>query len=106
KWVYFLKSANKLSSVPPTMEKIPALNKAFKVARESKLTKREIEVLEKQAMFMHDGQNAILYAEQKGMEKGRKEAAIEIAREFLDVLDAETISKKTGLSLADIQALT
>ena len=109
KWVYFLKSANKLPSVPPTMEKIPALNKAFKVARESKLTKREIEVLEKQAMFMHDGQNAILYAEQKamekGMEKGRKEAAIAIARKLLDLLDAETISKKTGLSVAEIQAL-
>ncbi|WP_317615821.1 hypothetical protein [Phormidesmis priestleyi] len=79
------------------------------MARESKLTKREIEVLEKQAMFMHDGQNAILYAEQKamekGMEKGRKEAAIAIARKLLDLLDAETISKKTGLSAAEIQAL-
>ncbi len=110
KWVYFLKSANKLPSVPPTMEKIPALNKAFKVARESKLTKREIEVLEKQAMFMHDGQNAILYAEQKGMEKGmekgKKDASIAIARELLDLLDAETISKKTGLSVAEIQALS
>jgi len=110
KWVYFLKSANKLPSVPPTMEKIPALNKAFKVARESKLTKREIDVLEKQAMFMHDGQNAILYAEQKGMEKGmekgKKDASIAIARELLDLLDAETISKKTGLSVAEIQALS
>ncbi len=109
KWIYFLKCANTLPSVPSSMEKIPAINKAFRVARESKLTKRELEVLEKQAMFMHDGQNAILYAEQKamekGMEKGRKEAAIAIARKLLDLLDAETISKKTGLSVAEIQAL-
>lgn len=117
KWLYFLKCANKLQTVPSNMEEIPAINKAFNVARESKLTKRELEVLEKQAMFMHDGQNAIRKAEQDamargmekgieaGIEKGRKEAAIAIARELIDILDAETISKKTGLSIAEIQSL-
>ena len=31
--------------------------------------------------------------------------AIAIARELLDVLDLETISEKTGLSLAELQTL-
>ena len=39
------------------------------------------------------------------MEKGRKKTAIAMARKLLDLLDAETISKKTGLSVAEIQAL-
>ncbi|MDX2241141.1 MAG: Rpn family recombination-promoting nuclease/putative transposase [Leptolyngbyaceae cyanobacterium bins.302] len=105
KWLYFLKSANKLKSVPPTMELIPAISQAFKVAQQSKLTRKELEVLEKREMFIHDSHNAILKAKQQGMEQGRREQAIAIARQLLDVLDVETISQKTGLSVEEIQAL-
>jgi predicted transposase/invertase (TIGR01784 family) len=121
KWLYFLKAANKLQSVPPTMEAVPAIRHAFEVARQSKLTKRELEALEKREMFIHDSHNAILKAQQLGREKGREEGreegrkegmnqgmhqkAIEIARELLDVLDIQTISQKTGLSVAEIQKL-
>lgn len=110
KWLYFLKCANTLNSVPPTMETVPAIRKAFDVARESKLTKRELEALEKREMFIHDSRNAILKAKQEAREEGReegmKEKAIAIARELLDVLDVETISQKTGLSVAEIENLT
>jgi predicted transposase/invertase (TIGR01784 family) len=106
KWLYFLKRANQLQSVPPSMSTIPAINKAFSEARESKLTRRELEILEQQAMSMHDGQNAIRKAAQDGMEQGKREAAIAIARSLLDILDVEIISQKTGLSVAEIQNLT
>jgi predicted transposase YdaD len=46
---------------------------------------------------------------QKGLEKGKKEgekeAKIKIAKNLLDILDNETIAKKTGLSLDDIEKL-
>ena len=46
---------------------------------------------------------------QKGIEKGKKEGAkqekILIAKNLLDVLDDETISNKTGLSLKEIKEL-
>lgn len=110
KWLYFLRHANTLKSVPPTMEVVPAIYKAFDVARQSKLTKRELEVLEKREIFIHDSQNAILKARQEGrdegMQRGMKEKAIAIARELLDVLDIETISQKTGLSVREIQELS
>ena len=117
KWLYFLRHANQLQSVPASMRAEPALSHAFEVAQQSKLTRKELEVLEKREMFLHDNRNAILYAEQKGrregkeegrqegMEAGEKLAALKIARQLLDVLDVETISAKTGLSLAEIQAL-
>ena len=109
KWLYFLKAANKLPSVPPSMEAVPAIRQAFEVARQSKLTKRELEVLEKREMFIHDSHNAILKAQQSGLEKGieqgMQQKAMEIARGLLDVLDIETISQKTGLSVAEIQKL-
>ncbi|HBB31391.1 MAG TPA: transposase, partial [Cyanobacteria bacterium UBA9273] len=102
KWLYFIKSANTLKEVPPTMAMVAPINKAFNIARQSKLTKRELEALEKKEIFIHDSHNALIKARQEGM----KEKAIAIARELLDVLDIETISQKTGLSIAEIENLT
>jgi len=122
KWLYFLKAANTLTQVPETMAEIPAINEAFKVARQSKLTRKESEMIEQQAMLIHDQRNALALAVmqasqeamqkgmekgmEQGMEKGMRETAIAIARELLDVLDIETISRKTGLSVAEIRSLT
>ncbi|UBF26873.1 Rpn family recombination-promoting nuclease/putative transposase [Kovacikia minuta CCNUW1] len=129
KWIYFLKSANQLKSVPESMDEVPAIHQAFEIARQSRLSRRELELLEKREMFLHDNRNAILKAEQMGMkrgmekgmkkgmekgiekgielgrEEGRKQQAIAIARSLLDVLDIETISQKTGLSPTEIQQL-
>lgn len=113
KWLYFLKAANTLTSVPPTMEEVPEINHAFEVARESKLTRKELDVLEKREMFLHDSKNAILKAQQDGEAKGRKEGreegakekALAIARSLLGVLDVQTISQTTGLSVAEVEQL-
>ncbi|MBW6411874.1 hypothetical protein [Clostridium weizhouense] len=45
------------------------------------------------------------YYEQKGEEKGIQKGKIEIAKNLLDVLDDETISLKTGLSIDEIKKL-
>jgi predicted transposase/invertase (TIGR01784 family) len=113
KWLYFLTSANQLESVPVTMKAIPALDHAFTVAQQSRLSRKELEVLEKRQMFLHDNRNAILKAKQDGLkeglregrEAGRQEEKLEIARQLLDVLDIETIAQKTGLSVTEIQSL-
>ena len=44
-------------------------------------------------------------AERKGIEKGKKEEKIAIARNLLDVLDNETIALKTGLTILDVEKL-
>ena len=106
KWLYFLKFANTLKDVPPPMATIPAMKQAFTIAKQSKLTKRELEVLEKREIFIQDSQNAIRKAKLEGKEEGMNEKANAIARELLDVLDIETISQKTGLSITEIQDLT
>jgi len=43
--------------------------------------------------------------EKIGKEKGEKKAKIEIARNLLDILDIETISMKTDLSIEEIRKL-
>ena len=42
---------------------------------------------------------------EKGIEKGKKEEKIAIARNLLDVLDNETIALKTGLTILDVEKL-
>ncbi len=42
---------------------------------------------------------------EKGIEKGEKNKAIEIAKNLLDVLDDETISIKTGLTIEEVKRL-
>ncbi len=105
KWIYFLRYANQLQAVPTLMAEVDAIGHAFEVAQQSKLSRKEMDALDKREMFLHDNRNAILYAEQKGEQRGEKKAKIEIARQLLDVLDVETISLKTGLSASDIEAL-
>jgi predicted transposase/invertase (TIGR01784 family) len=113
KWLYFLSHASKLQSVPTTMEQEPAINHAFEIAKQSRLTRKELEILEKREMVLHDNRNAILYAEQKarqegreeGKEEGKREATIAIAQQLFDVFDLETIAQKTGLSLAELRSL-
>ena len=110
KWLYFLKCANQLEAVPSSLELIPAINHAFNVAKQSKLSRKELEVLENREIFIHDSRNAILKARQEGRDEGEaigaKQKAINIARQLLNVLDVDTISQMTGLSIAEIQTLT
>jgi len=42
---------------------------------------------------------------EEGLAEGEKKKALEIAKQLLDVLDAETVSRKTGLTLEKIEKL-
>jgi predicted transposase/invertase (TIGR01784 family) len=113
KWLYFLNCASQLETVPSSLKAVPAIEHAFNVAQQSGLNPKELEVLEKREMALHDSRNAILKAQQDGLKQGlqqgliegEKRKAIDIARSLLDVLDAETIAQKTGLSLAEVRQL-
>ncbi|GAB4333405.1 MAG: hypothetical protein OHK0047_21870 [Leptolyngbyaceae cyanobacterium] len=95
------------------MESVPAISHAFEVAKQSKLSRKELELLEKRGMFLQDSRNALRKAEQAGEERGlqkgirlgMQEKAKEIARQLLNVLDVETISHTTGLTIEGIQNL-
>jgi predicted transposase/invertase (TIGR01784 family) len=109
KWIYFMKYARSLTSVPETMDSIPEIHQAFDIANEAKLSREELEDLDRREQFIHDQQGAIIKATQEGIEQGieqgMREKAIAIARQLLARLDNETISQTTGLSLEDVQNL-
>jgi predicted transposase/invertase (TIGR01784 family) len=101
KWIYFMQSARILETVPETLETVPQIQRAFQIANQTNLTREELDEVEKVELFLQDQRNAISFAENEA----RQEKAVEIARQLLNILDDQTISRTTGLSLAEIQNL-
>ena len=48
-----------------------AIGHAFEVAQQSRLTRREMKILEKRQMVLHDNRNALLYCETRRKERGK-----------------------------------
>ncbi|MEQ9484321.1 Rpn family recombination-promoting nuclease/putative transposase [Coleofasciculus sp. F4-SAH-05] len=121
KWIYFIKSARQLETIPEIMAQVPEIRRAFEVANQANMTREELEVLEQREIYIHDQRNAIRLGLRQGIEQGIEvgreqgievgreqgiqESKIEIARQMLGVLDEETISRITGLSLEEVRRL-
>ncbi|MEZ2247427.1 Rpn family recombination-promoting nuclease/putative transposase [Microcoleus sp.] len=109
KWIYFMKNARSLTSVPETMDSIPEIHQAFDIANQARLSREELEDLDRREQFIYDQQGAIIKAVQEGIEQGieqgKREEKLAIARQLLSQLDNATISQVTGLSVEDIRNL-
>jgi predicted transposase/invertase (TIGR01784 family) len=118
RWIYFMKNARSLTSVPETMDSIPEIHQAFEIANQAKLSREEVEDLDRREQFIYDQQGVILKASLEGIEQGREEGrqegkeegreegmrekALAIALQLLARLDNQTISQITGLSIEEI----
>jgi predicted transposase/invertase (TIGR01784 family) len=124
KWLYFIKNSEDLSIVPKDVEE--EIKSAYSIANTANLTIDELELQRKRKEFIYIQRSSVEKAKregreegreeghqegleeglekglEQGLEQGRKERDIEIAKSLLDVLDIETISIKTGLSIEEI----
>jgi predicted transposase/invertase (TIGR01784 family) len=105
KWIYFIKYARTITTVPEIIDSIPEIHRAFEIAKEANLTREELEDIEQREMFIYDQQGAILKAAEEGREEGRREEKLAIVRQLLDRLDDQTISQITGLSFEEVRNL-
>jgi len=121
KWVYFMKNAPSLEVVPQTMETVSEIQQAFAIANETNLNPEELADLEARERYILDQQGILRKGIEEGLAQGReqgreegreeglalgmREKALEIARQLLNVLDNQTLSQTTGLSVEDIQNL-
>jgi len=121
KWIYFMKSARQLESVPEVMQSVPEIQQAFEIARTSNMTREELDDLEKRMFYIYDQQTlaersmqkglrqGLAQGLQQGLDQGRQEgeyiAKLAIARQLLPMLDDRAIAHTTGLSVAEIAAL-
>ena len=109
KWIYFMKYARAITDVPPVMDSVPEIHKAFGIADQVNLTVDELADMERREMFIYDQQGAIIKAVKEAVEDAVEDALQEqkqaIARQLLDRLDDATIAQITGLSVQDVQNL-
>jgi len=117
KWLWFFNKIETLDDIPEEFKSDENLEKAFHLAELAQMTEEERKNYEQNLKYYRDYVNTLDTALkkgfekgiqkgiQKGMKEGEKKAKIEIAKNLLDVLDNETISKKTGLSIEEIKEL-
>lgn len=104
KWLYLLKNLNFFEKIPPKIkEKI--FKKLFIQAEIAKLTADEQKDYEESLKNYRDLKNVIDTAKEESFNEGKLEGKLEIAKNLLDILDDETISQKTGLSIEEIKKL-
>lgn len=116
-WLYYLNNLNNLTQIPESFKEDKILNEAFDIAEFLALDKDKQFAYQQDLKARLDYKNVMDYAVElatedgmkkgieKGMEQGIQKRNIEIAKNLLDVLDNETISLKTGLSLEMIESL-
>ncbi len=110
-WIYFVQNAGSLEYIPNNLDE--TIKQALQNANEANLNKDELEAQHKRKEFISIQKLAVLKADEegfekgmeKGLEQGKLEEKIQIAKNLLDILDDETISFKTGLSVEAVENL-
>ncbi len=73
RWIYFIKNAKYLETIPDTMVAVPEIEKAFQIANDRNLSQKELDELEKQVFWIEDHKRAIELAIQQGIKEGMAE---------------------------------
>ncbi|OOQ60965.1 Rpn family recombination-promoting nuclease/putative transposase [Mucilaginibacter pedocola] len=109
KWLYVLKHMSEMGKIPAYLRK-PIFEKLFNIAEYANFTKEEKDMYDSSQKYKWDNQNTLNYALtegiQKGIEQGKLEEALAIARELKkEGLAIEFIAKTTKLSVDVIEKL-
>jgi len=109
RWVFLLKALPTFESRPLEL-KGKIFDKLFRAAEISQLTSEEMETYKKSITEYADVQNAMLYASEEAMERGRREGIEmrdkQIALNCLKLgMPVEEIAKITGLSPDQVKGL-
>ena len=103
-WLYFINQPE--SELVQELEKVEV---DIKEAKDELIRlsgdKEERARYEKRRESLLNKVSALKNAEEKGIRQGARKEKIEIAKNLLDILDNETISLKTGLSVSEVQQL-
>jgi len=116
-WMFFLQQTATLNEVPAPLRDNPNFDLAFHIAETSNLSLEEFELLERRALAVEDSRNVVRRALLEGLEQGlqqglqqgqaqgEQQRSRDIARSLLGLLPPETIAEKTGLTVAEVEAL-
>ena len=112
-WIYFLKNeeiktqfkAKGLDKAKEALDVMKLGDKdraVYKRREENKIYKESLLYTAERKGLKKGLKKGLEEGKKKGLEEGKKSAKIEIAKSLLDILDIETISLKTGLTIEEI----
>jgi predicted transposase/invertase (TIGR01784 family) len=101
KWIYFMKNTNQLETIPETMEIVPEIGKALRIANQANLSTEELEDLEKREMFLEDQQGAII----KGRQEGKLELIVRLLGRRFGEIAPDVQSCIRRLSIEELENL-
>lgn len=117
KWIYLLKEAENLKTVPKELKTPDELHEALETLEEGAFTPAERDDYERTidyfrvSLSQHDtaAERGLEKGLQKGLEQGRelgkKEALLVVAKNLLGVMSDTAIARHTGMSLSEIKQL-
>jgi predicted transposase/invertase (TIGR01784 family) len=114
KWIYFLKEAASLESVPDNLGEVSEIELALNLANQATMTVEELEVVDRRGIMLQDEKGRLAYAEEKGKEEGKEEGRLQQTKTLVGRLILKrfgeiplAISRKIEeLPLSDLERLT
>ncbi|MEG4026826.1 MULTISPECIES: Rpn family recombination-promoting nuclease/putative transposase [unclassified Microcoleus] len=103
KWIYFMKTAQILRSVPEELGNVPELRQAFAIANEANLDPDELEDLERREIFIQDQRGAITKATRIGREQGLEQGLEQGIKQGKLELVVRLLERRVGPLSSEIQ---
>ena len=118
KWVYFLRFAKRMQSIPTKLSQEKPIEHAFAIANRAQLTPQELEAQERREMFIQDQRGVVEYAVEtsmakgfakgieQGIEQGKRAERIALAQNLRNMgMSDDAIATAIGISLAQLSEL-
>lgn len=104
-WIYFIKNASTLETVPETLSAVPEIQKAFRIAREDNFTQEELKELQKQELWIQDQQIAIEIAREQVTKTAQLSLILRQLVRRLGTIQPETENCIRQLSVQELENL-
>jgi predicted transposase/invertase (TIGR01784 family) len=105
KWIYFLREAAMLEDIPESLGEVSEIKWALNLANQANMTVEELDIVDRRGMMLQDEKGRIIYAEQKGEQKGESRLILRLLKKRFGEITAETSSQVQNLSIEDLESL-
>jgi len=105
KWLYFLKEAASLEEIPASLGQVSAIELALNLANQAKMSREEIDVVDRRGMLLQDERGRITYAEEVGRIKQAIALVMRQLNKRFGEIPVAITSQIEDLPLADLDKL-
>ncbi|MEQ8755518.1 MAG: Rpn family recombination-promoting nuclease/putative transposase [Coleofasciculus sp. G1-WW12-02] len=105
KWIYFLREAAMLEDIPESLGEVSEIKFALNLANQANMTVEELDIVDRRGMMLQDEKGRIIYAEQKGEQKGESRLILRLLKKRFGEISVETSIQIQDLSIEDLESL-